>query len=290
MTAPAAASLPARPAARAPAGDIPPLHWQGGLVDCAACAYAGLRDRPDPQGCEPGHACMQDAYARRIDRFFRRHPQFGDAELAHPYFEVRAIASRHASVFRLLALVDDVDETVRLQVALRLPLAQLARLAADPHREVRIRVAQRVDSAALAAMRCDPDYGVRELVARRLPLALLPTMARDPDRSVRMRVAQRLEMPALLGMARDTAPEVRRIVAERLPAPLLSRMAADGDWRVRWEVAQRAAAAVLALLRDDADPEVRRAVQERSTRERAERAELAVVPAVRTVTAGESHG
>lgn len=255
--------------ARAPAGDIESLHWRGGPVDCAACDYAGLRALPGEQGCEPGHACMQDAYARRIDRFFRWHPQLGDEQLAHPYFEVRAIAARHASVFKLPALIDDPDETVRLQLALRLPLAQLGRLAHDPHREVRIRVAQRLAPAELAALRNDADYGVRELVARRLPLPILPTMASDPDRAVRMRVAQRLEMPALLRLARDAEPEVRRIVAERLPAPLLSRMAGDAEWRVRWEVAQRADAATLAALRDDEDPEVRQTVRERLQREAA---------------------
>lgn len=253
--------------ARAPAGDIPSQHWQGGPVNCGVCTYANLRDLPGEQGCEPGHACMQDAYARRIDRFFRWHPQCGDEQLTHAYFEVRAIAARHASVFRLTALIDDPDETVRLQIALRLPLAQLARLASDPHREVRIRVAQRLAPRALAALRNDPDYGVRELVALRLPLPILPTMSGDPDRAVRMRVAQRLEMPALLRMSDDREPEVRRIVAERLPAPLLSRMAHDANWRVRWEVAQRVDAATLNLLRDDEDTEVRQTVSERQARE-----------------------
>lgn len=248
---------------RAPAGDIEALHWQGGPLDCATCCYSALRALPGEQGCEPGHACMQDMYARRIDRFFRWHPTLSDDQLTHPYFEVRAIAVRRASVFRLMALLDDPDETVRLQLALRLPLALLSRLASDPHREVRIRVAQRIEPKGLLALRCDPDYGVRELVARRLPLGVLPTMANDPDRAVRMRVAQRLEMPALLRLADDTEPEVRRIVAERLPVALLARLARDPDWRVRWEVVQRADTAVLACLRDDEDPEVRRAVQER---------------------------
>ena len=252
---------------RAPVGDIPPQHWQGGPVNCGVCCYADLRSLPGEQGCEPGHACLQDVYARRIDRFFRWHPELGNEQLTHPYFEVRAIAARHASVFRLTALIDDPDETVRLQIALRLPLAQLLRLATDPHREVRIRVAQRLAPGALAALRDDPDYGVRELVALRLPLALLPTMAADPDRAVRMRVAQRLEMPALLRMAGDAEPEVRRIVAERLPAPLLPCMAGDTDWRVRWEVAQRADAATLNTMRDDDDPEVRQTVRERQARE-----------------------
>ena len=252
---------------RAPAGDIAAQHWQGGPVNCGSCCYAELRALPGEQGCEPGHACMQDVYARRIDRFFRWHPGLGDEQLAHAYFEVRAIAARHASVFRLTALMDDADETVRLQIALRLPLTHLARLASDPHREVRIRVAQRLSPTALAALRNDPDYGVRELVALRLPLAILPTMALDADRAVRMRVAQRLEMPALLHMADDAEPEVRRIVAQRLPAPLLSRLAHDDDWRVRWEVAQRADALTLDALRNDEDAEVRQTVHERHARD-----------------------
>lgn len=260
-------ATPGRSVVRAPVGDIPSLHWQGGAVDCGTCCYADMRSQPGELGCEPGHACMQDVYARRIDRFFRWHPTLGDEQLAHPYFEVRAIAARHASVFRLPALIGDPDETVRLQIALRLPLTQLTRLATDPHREVRIRVAQRLAPAELAALRDDPDYGVRELVARRLPLAILPTMAADPDRAVRMRVAQRLEMPALLRMADDGEPEVRRIVAGRLPASLLPRMAGDTDWRVRWEVAQRADAVTLAALRDDDDAEVRQTVRERQARD-----------------------
>ena len=64
---------------------------------------------------------MQDAYARRIDRFFRTHPRHANRHLDHPYFEVRAIAARYADLFHLAALMADPDETVRLQVALRLP-------------------------------------------------------------------------------------------------------------------------------------------------------------------------
>ena len=76
--------------------DIPSLHWQGGVLDCTACAYAALRTLEGRAGCAPGHACMQDVYARRIDRFFRWHPALGDEQLNHPYFEVRAIAARYA--------------------------------------------------------------------------------------------------------------------------------------------------------------------------------------------------
>ncbi|WP_199542118.1 4Fe4S-binding leucine-rich repeat protein [Paraburkholderia kururiensis] len=248
---------------RAPSADIPPRHWQGGPVNCAACPHQALRALPDEAGCEPGHACMQDAYARRIDRFFRWHPELGNAHLDHPYFEVRAIAARHADVFRLPALIDDTDETVRLQIAVRLPQAQLARMAGDPHREVRIRVAQRLAPEALAHLRTDPDYGVREWVARRLPSALLPLMARDADRVVRMRVAERIDMPALLRMADDTEPEVRRIVAARLPAALVTRLFDDVDWRVRWEAAQRAQPQALTPLLADPDDEVRAVARQR---------------------------
>jgi hypothetical protein len=263
-------ATPQRLTARAPEGDIPPMDWQGGPVNCEACACIALRVHPnddiDGRGCEPGHACMQDAYARRIDRFFRWHPELADQQLEHPYFEVRAIAARHASVFRLNGLMNDPDETVRLQVAARLSPAQLERLMQDSHREVRLRVAQRIDPARLGAMRHDSDYGVREVVAQRLPLALLTTLAYDPERNVREIVARRLRMPALFILATDPEPEVRRAVAESLPEALLGRMADDPDWRVRWEVARRTPLAQLTqleALRDDTDSEVRQMVRDR---------------------------
>jgi len=247
--------------------DIPLQHWSGAALDCSRCAQRALLQRPAGQGCQPGHACLHDAYARRISRFLSWHPGLADAQLQHPYFEVRAIAVRHASVFRLPALLRDPDETVRMQVVQRLPIAQLLAhlpmLAQDPHREVRLRVAQRIDPARLGPLLRDPDYGVRECVAARLPLALLGALAHDPDRAVRLRVAQRLEMPALLALADDPEGEVRRAVAQRLPAALLPRLLGDPDWRVRWEVAQRAAPAALGALLNDDDPEVRVAARQR---------------------------
>jgi hypothetical protein len=261
----AAASLGAM-SARAPQDDIPAQQWNGGPVECAGCSYLRLRGLEGRLGCEPGYACMQDVYARRIDRFFRWHPTLGDAELGHPYFEVRAIAARCATVFRLTALMDDPDETVRLQIALRLPMTQLLKMVNDPHREVRIRVAQRLAPIDLALMRNDADYGVRELVAQRLPLPLLPTMASDKDRAVRMRVAKRLDMPALLRMADDAEPEVRCTVAERLPVALLQRLASDTDWRVRFEVALRADSATLKTLLKDPEADIRQTVAERLQR------------------------
>ncbi|HEX5806232.1 MAG TPA: 4Fe4S-binding leucine-rich repeat protein, partial [Macromonas sp.] len=103
------------------ANDIPVQDWRGQAIDCGHCPHQVLRVQG---GCVPGRACVQDAYARRIDRFFRHHPQRAVEHLQHPYFEVRAIAARYVDPFHLPTLLHDPDETVRLQVALRLPLAR----------------------------------------------------------------------------------------------------------------------------------------------------------------------
>lgn len=242
------------------ADDIPPLDWQDHPIDCDRCAYRHLLAQG---GCEPGRACVQDRYARRIDRFLRWHPELANELLAHPYFEVRAIAVRHADVFRLPALIHDPDETVRLQLALRLPQRTLMSLRQDVHREVRIRVAYRLALPALASMQHDPDYFVRQIVARRLPPALLPSMMNDPQSDVRQEVAQRIDMPALLRMADDPAMEVRREVARRLPVDLLPCLAHDPELFVRWEVAQRATPALLATLLKDADEDIRGVAEQR---------------------------
>lgn len=244
--------MPAAPAIVA--DDIPALHWQGGALDCAACPHALLRAEG---GCEPGRSCMQDAYARRIDRFFRTHRHLANQHLDHGYFEVRAIAARYADVFRLPALMDDPDETVRLQLALRLPQRHLMRMRADPHREVRIRVAQCLDASQLVTMLHDEDDQVRATVARRLPEALLPLLITDRDAMVRREVARRVPMPALWRMVEDDAAVVRRIVAESLPAPLLDCFVRDDDLLVRWESAGRAIGAALARFAADAEPEIR---------------------------------
>jgi len=251
------------PSAQPPAdwNDIPVVDWTGQALDCSACPHAALRRQAD--GCAPGRSCMQDAYARRIDRFFRSHPQLAGQHLQHPYFEVRAIAARHADVFALRALLDDPDETVRMQLALRLPQRQLSRLRDDPHREVRIRVAHRLADAELPTMLRDTDYEVRKTVARRMAPALLTLLMHDTDLQVRCEVARRLPMPALWRMASDADPEVRRIVAERLPAPLLDSLARDADWLVRHTTATRANRPLLAHLLQDAEPEVRDAAAER---------------------------
>jgi len=169
--------------------DFEPLNWQGQAIDCGACPMLELR-RSDR--CRLGHACVADRYAKRIERFFEWSPAMANAQLAHPYFEVRAIAAKYADVFHLPALLQDSDETVRWSAAQRLPQRHLVKMAADPHREVRIRVALRLAPAQLARMMGDSDYHVRVLVARRLPLALLTQMRADPDGQVRIEVARRL--------------------------------------------------------------------------------------------------
>ncbi len=217
-------------------GGIAIRDWRGGPIDCGACAHHALRADGD---CEPGRSCMQDAYARRIDRFFHRHRALASHHLDHPYFEVRAIAARYADLFHLHALIDDPDETVRLQVALRVPQRSLERLRCDPHREVRIRVAMRIEAPMLASMRADPDYQVRATVARRLPEPLLATMAADADAQVRREVARRIGMPGLLRLAGDPAAEVRRVVVERLPVGLLGVFDGDEDVIVAHVAARR---------------------------------------------------
>jgi hypothetical protein len=242
------------------ADDIAPIDWQDKPIDCSACAYQSLLSSGQ---CERGRACVQDRYARRIDRFLRWNSSLANELLTHPYFEVRAIAVRYADVFRLPALIDDPDETVRLQLALRLPQRALMSLREDVHREVRIRVAYRLDLPALPTMQHDPDYYVRQIVARRLPVALLPSMMGDSQSDVRQEVAQRVDMPALLRMAKDEAVEVRRIVAQRLPAPLLNCLAHDPELLVRWEVAQRANTSLLTVMLKDFDDDIRTVARQR---------------------------
>lgn len=233
--------------------DIPPLGWDGSELECSGCEVRTLGAR-----CERGHACVQDRYAKRIDRFFRWNPALGNDFLDHPYFEVRAIACRHADVFRLLSLIGDEDETVRLSVAVRLPLPQVVKLRDDPHREVRIRVAMRLEGRELLAMAGDADYYVRKLVARRLPEALLPRMLDDRDPEVRLEAVRRLGMPALLRMCDDREVSIRREVAQRLPQAQLHRLAHDPAWEVRWIVAGRAGRALaLQMSAGDEEEDVR---------------------------------
>jgi hypothetical protein len=243
-----AATLDAKPEA---------LDWLGEPLDCRRCdagVAAGNR-------CVLAHACVHDRYARRIDRYFDWNPGAADRWLTHPYFEVRAIAVRHASMFRLAALACDPDETVRLSVAARLPQRLLPPLMNDPHREVRIRVAARLEPAALIAMCRDPDYYVRLLVARRLPSALLSRMVADIDTEVRREVAARLSDEALASLEIDPEISVRCVVARRAVGGMRIRMAADPAWEVRREIALRADPQLAAQLQGDSEAEVAQAAR-----------------------------
>jgi hypothetical protein len=224
--------------------------WHGQPVDCLGCPQRALQtaDR-----CRLQHACVQDRYARRIDRFFAWNPALANGHLEHPYFEVRAIAAKHADIFRLMPLLKDADETVRWSVAQRLPPRYLRELCNDSHREVRIRVAYRVEGGDLFGMRNDKDYYVRMVVARRLAAPLVELMINDPEPGVRRAVAQRVSARCLASLTTDPDAEVRLEVARRLSAEQLICLQRDADCRVRYEVASRIAADRLSAMLADAD-------------------------------------
>src|SRR5271169_3259506 len=158
------------------------LDWQGRQVDCTTCEnFAMLAGG----GCKPMLACVHDRYAKRIDRFFAQNRELAQQYVTHPYFEVRAVASKYLDVFHLSRLRNDPDETVRSMVVLRLPQRQLLEMRNDPDREVRIRVASKLSPHDLEPMMHDEDYFVRTVVAKRLPKGMLALMMHDPDSSVR---------------------------------------------------------------------------------------------------------
>jgi hypothetical protein len=130
------------------------LDWLGRPVDCKACRYA---DRLADGKCQPLKACVHDRYAKRVQRFFQWNEDLAVENLDHPYFEVRAIAVRHAPLFHLPRLMDDIDETVRSSVARRLPRRLLLKMRNDHDREVRISVASRLEEGDLAPMMRDAD-------------------------------------------------------------------------------------------------------------------------------------
>jgi hypothetical protein len=63
---------------------------------------------------------VHDRYSLRIARFFTWNPRLADQWLAHAYFEVRALAARHANLFRLSALLQDPEAEVRVAALHRL--------------------------------------------------------------------------------------------------------------------------------------------------------------------------
>jgi hypothetical protein len=228
--------------------------WRGNEVRCESCPHRELLAQ---SRCRLRLACIEDRYARRIDRFFDWNPELANSSLIHPYFEVRAVAAKHADIFQLPQLLSDSDETVRWSAALRLPQRYLLRLIHDPHREVRIRVASRLDAADLVLIMKDPDYYVRQVVARRIPGRLLRLMIRDQEPEVRRIVASRVDPAWLAPLTRDTDPAVRLQAVERLMPGQLIAFDCDPDWRVRYEVARRMRLDLVGAMLYDTDPMVR---------------------------------
>ncbi|MFG1403511.1 4Fe4S-binding leucine-rich repeat protein [Xanthobacter sediminis] len=235
-------------------------NWLGDDIDCATCAH---QEMLATGRCRLKHACVNDRYARRIDRFFNWNPELASGYVRHEHFEVRAIAAKHADVFVLPPLLDDPEETVRWNAARRLPKRLILRLRTDPHREVRIRMVSLLDDAELIPMLADPDYYVRLVVARRVAPPLLSRIVNDPEEQVRKVVAQRLPAEWLPNMMTDPAATVRLEVAQRLPPDLLSGLIRDPDWRVRHEVAGRIGLDHIDPLLDDADEFVREVARTR---------------------------
>lgn len=231
------------------------IDWRGEAISCNGCAHAAM---VAIGRCQPGHACVEDRYARRIDRFFDWNPELANNHVRHPHFEVRAIAAKHAHIFLLPALLDDEEEAVRWNAVRRLPARYKLQLRDDPHREVRIRVAGELDDNELAPMLYDSDYYVRLVVARRIDPRMLRVLISDSEPEVRRVVADRLPLTMLAPMAYDTDAAVRLRAAERMSAQAVTYMRDDEDWRVRHVVANRVCdRAVLRQLADDPDPIVR---------------------------------
>jgi HEAT repeat protein len=228
--------------------------WLGRNVDCGTCQH---HEMMLAGRCRIKHACVNDRYARRIDRFFNWHPELANSYVKHEHFEVRAIAAKHADVFLLPRLLDDPEETVRWNAARRLPKRLILRLRTDPHREVRIRMVSLLNDSELMPMIADRDYYVRLVIARRLAPPLLARMITDEETEVRRVVARRLPSSWLLQMANDRDPLVRLEVAQRLAPELLTRLRHDEDWRVRYEVASRVPEEAIGELADDPDEFVR---------------------------------
>jgi hypothetical protein len=236
------------------------LDWQGREVCCAGCVHRELihEDR-----CRQKHVCVQDRSPTRVGEFFKTNPGLANEFLSHPYFEVRAAAAKYADVFYLTALLNDEDESVRWNAALRLPRRFLLRLRDDPHREVRIRIAAHLEDEELTPMMSDPDYFVRQIVARRIEAPQLKFMIDDPDPEVRRVVAQRISPEWLMELMDDSDVSVCLAVVERLTPARLLPLRFHPDIRVRYEAAGRVPISALDAMRKDADPLVRERVEER---------------------------
>ena len=67
------------------------MDWQGKELSCADCSNRALAETG---GCRLQQACVEDRYAKRIDRFFEWNQALAKEYLEHPYFEVRAVAAK----------------------------------------------------------------------------------------------------------------------------------------------------------------------------------------------------
>jgi len=236
------------------------FDWQGREVCCSGCVH---RELTREDRCKEKHICVQDRSPLRIEEFFRVNPGLANEFLSHPYFEVRSAAAKFADVFRLTALLNDEDESVRWNAALRLPRRFLLRLRDDHHRDVRIRVASYLEGDELAPMMADTDYYVRQVVARRIDAVQLINMIDDPDPEVRRVVAERIPAERLAELVNDTDASVCLAAAERLSPTQLLPLRFHPHFRVRYEAAGRVPDNALEAMRHDDDPLVRERVQER---------------------------
>ena len=90
------------------------VDWLGRAVSCGDCPHEVIRAEGR---CDLGRICVRDRRTKRIDRFFAANPKEAEKYLGHPYFEARVLAAKHASVFLLPPLLNDVEPDVRAMVA-----------------------------------------------------------------------------------------------------------------------------------------------------------------------------
>lgn len=238
----------------------PALDWLGLPVDCHTCPHRAFLE--DGQ-CRPAHTCILDRRIKHMDRFLRKHQSMADGFLDHPYFELRAVAAKHASLFRIAPMVNDLEPEVRMTVVARLPYERVKHLANDPDRRVRIGVALKMEGQALIARLGDSDYHVRVVIVRKLSPDLLPIAMHDPEPTVRRWVARRIVENRLIDMRHDKHPMVRLDVAERMAPESLSLFVDDPDLRVRFVAAERIGLDQVALFKDDSESIIRDLVAQR---------------------------
>jgi hypothetical protein len=72
-------------------------NGQGNEVRLESCPHRRLLAQ---SRCRLRLACIEGRYAKRIDRFFDWNQELANNSLTHPYFEVFAVAAKHADVVR----------------------------------------------------------------------------------------------------------------------------------------------------------------------------------------------